>query len=560
MYPANFNVDSGGSKDTTRSALLSEAQALIASSKAMARSVKRHQTVTSVTLDEAARTLPARDVSDILVDHCMRIVEGPFRILHTVTFRREYSAFWEDPGTRRPVFTVILLLVMSIGVHFCHEEATEALIRPHVRQWAQTAQSWLSNTQCKEIATISGLQAQCLLSVSLQFNQGKPQGIWFAQGTLLRTAIYMGLHRDPCHFPDMPFYHVEMRRRLWSTILELDVQVSMDLGMVPTTSDFDTLPPSNIDDDAFDETTTTPPRRATPSTLTQTSLQIVFRSSLVARMKIARLMNDSFTEPSYEDVLQETSSLTRLFAATETSLESLSAARGLRAVHRNLVNFLTRRFMLALHRPFATRAFQDPRYHYSRKVCLDNALLLLAPEPDRDFDQMLLVSVTLFRHIMHHATILLCLEVIGQIKEDQTDKRLLQIRQEDRARLLATIRQVPSITAKRLHFGETNVKSHVFLQMAIAQVEAMEQRLDTTTHVLTTATTGARQALEILQSQSAMNEHKDNCAFEHLGSELGPMSANDFVPLALPENGDMDLDLGDMASWLFSNWVDEYPL
>lgn len=559
MYPANCNVNSGGSKDT-RSSLLSEAQALIASSKALARSVKRHQTVTSLTLDEAARTLPARDVSNILVEHCMRIVEGPFRILHIVSFHREYSAFWDDPGTRRPLFIVILLLVMSIGVHFCYEEETEALVRPHVRQWVQTAQSWLSNTQCKEIATISGLQAQCLLSVSLQFNHGKPQGIWLAQGTLLRTAIYMGLHRDPCHFPDMPFYHVEMRRRLWSTVLELDVQVSMDLGMVPTTSDFDTLPPSNVDDDAFDETTTTPPRQATLSTLTQASLQIVLRSSLVTRMTIARLMNDSFTEPSYEDVLQETSTLTRLFAATEMSLELLSAAPGLTTVHRNLVNFLTRRFMLALHRPFATKAFQDPRYHYSRKICLDNALLLLASEPDRDFDQLLLMSVSLFRHIMHHATILIVLEIMGQIKEDQIDKKLLQIHQEDRTRLLAAVRQVPSITAKRLHFGETNVKSHVFLQMGIAQVEAMEQGLEITAHVITAATKSARQALEILQSQRAMNEHEDGHAFEHLGSELGLVSTNDSVPLALPENGDMDLELGDMASWLFSNWVDEYPL
>lgn len=560
MYQANFNADSRGSKDTTQSSLLSEAQALIASSKAVARSMRRHQTVTSLTLDEAARTLPARKISDVLVDHWMRIVEGPFRILHTVTFGREYSAFWEDPGTRRPVFTVILLLVMSIGVHFNDEEATEAPMRLHVRQWAQMAQSWLSNTQCKEIATISGLQAQCLLSVSLQFNQGKPQGIWLAQGTLLRTAIYMGLHRDPCHFPDMPFYHVEMRRRLWCTILELDVQVSMDLGMVPTTSDFDTLSPSNIDDDAFDETTTTLPRQATPSTLTRNSLQIVLRSSLVARRKTARLMNDSFTEPSYEDVLQATSSLTRLFAATETSLESLSAAPGSSAVHRNLINILTRRFMLALHRPFATKAFQDPRYHYSRKVCLDNVLLLLAPEPDRYFDQMLLVSVTLFRHTIHHASILLCLEMIGQIKEDQMDKKLLKIHQEGQERLLATIRQIPSITAKRLQFGETNVKSHIFLQMAIAQVEAMEKGMDITAHVLTAAAVGAQQALEILQSQSAMNEHEDGRVFAHLGSGLGLMDANDFVPLALPENGNMDLDLGDMASWLFSNWVDEHPL
>ncbi|KAJ1716232.1 hypothetical protein NYO67_1543 [Aspergillus flavus] len=206
-------------------------------------------------------------------------------------------------------------------------------------------------------------------------------------------------------------------------------------------------------------------------------------------------MNDTFTEPSYEAVLRETNRLIRIIAANETTLHPLTA------VHRNLINHLTRRFLPALHRPFATKALQDPRYYYSRKVCLDNALLF-TPQPDRNFLRMLLVSFTLFRHIMHHAAIVLYIEIVGQIKEDQAEEKLLRIRQDARAKLLGTIKQVLGITVERLRWGETNVKSHVFLHMAIAQIEAMEQGMDVAAHALKAATTAAREALEILQQQS----------------------------------------------------------
>jgi hypothetical protein len=555
MYPANFNSAPVASEDVTRSALY-EAQTVIASSKAISRSMKKNHTILWPSLEQATLSLPDRDIVDILVGQYFRIGEGAFRILHIGTFEREYEAFWDDPQSRRPLFVIILLLVMSIGIKFHDSETTKAPVSSNVYMWVQTAQSWLSTSRSKEIATISGLQAQCLLIMSLQLNDGKSPGIWIVQGTLLRTAMHMGLHRDPSHFPDMPIFHAEMRRRLWSTILEMDLQASLDLGMVPTGYDFDTLPPSNINDDAFDETTMTLPRHQSKSNKTQSSLQIVLQSSLAARTKVARLMNDSFNEPSYKQVLNETTTLNECFTATEKSLERLGVKN---LFHLNFLIFLTRRFMLALHQPFATKAFRDPQYHFSRKVCLDTALILLTLEETENFDRLLVVSTTLFGHIMHHAAIILSLETIGQIKEDQSDRRLLEMRQEDRERLLITIKKVSSITADRLRNAETNVKSHVFLHMAIAQIEAMEQGIDTTAHVLESATSAARQAFRILRDRSTQ-EDMDRHRFELPEFESASLSANRDFPFPLPENGDTGLELGDVANWLFSDWVDQYPL
>ncbi|RAQ54214.1 hypothetical protein AFGD_005539 [Aspergillus flavus] len=286
--------------------------------------------------------------------------------------------------------------------------------------------------------------------------------------------------------------------------------MSMGLCMLPNVTNFDTTPPSILDDDAFAETTTIYPRQAN---------SINTNSGLVAN-------------------------------PTTTLL----------SVHRNLINHLTRRSLPALHRPFATKALQDPRYYYSRKVCLDNALLLFTPQPDRNFLRMLLVSFTLFRHIMHHAAIVLYLEIVGQVEEDQAEEKLFRIRQDARAKILGTIKQVLGITVERLRWGETNVKGHVFFHMAIAQIEAMEQGMDVAVHALNAATTAAREALEILQQQSDTKAQDVGHTSRPLESELDTMRQDDSIPLALTEASNMNFNFGDMASWIFSDAVDEFRL
>ncbi|KAI9044527.1 fungal specific transcription factor domain-containing protein [Aspergillus affinis] len=547
-----------GRKETNRSELLSEAHSLIASAKATARVVKRQQTPLSLSVDGAACYLPPQEISDTLIRHYMRVIEGPFRIIHTGTFQQEYAAFWGDHTKRGTLFTVIICLMMSIGIKFCDDETIETLIRPHIHEWVQTAEVCLSRAKYKEIATISGLQAQCLLSVLLRLGRNKPEEIWLLQGKLLRTATCMGLHRDGSHFPGMSFYQAEMRRRLWSTILELDLQAAMDLGHVPTMNErsFDCLPPSNLNDDAFDKTTQRSITEMPQSKPTQASLQITLQNSLATRMKICRLMNDSFNEPSYDDILQEASSLGKLLATNEAYIGSFPEELGMKAVHRNLAIFLTRRFLLATHRPFAQKSLGDRQFYYSRKVCLDNALILLSCDPDSDYDQILLESVTYFQHIMHHAAIVVCLETIWQLKEDQMDKRLFELHRKDRACRLAFVEKVQRLAIDRLHAGETNVKAHVFLHMAVAQIEAMENGLDITEYVTKASTAASQYALEILQKRNMTNADSSRL-LGSVSTDQGLVNLGNISPFSMPGPDKIDLELGDIANWLFSDWVYE---
>ena len=97
--------------------------------------------------------------------------------------------------------------------------------------------------------------------------------------------MQMGLHRDPEHLPKMSILSVELRRRLWATIMEMTVQSSLESGLPPLISfnDFDTKPPLNINDSEVDELTQVLPIAKDLATFTQTSLQLALLQSLRIR-------------------------------------------------------------------------------------------------------------------------------------------------------------------------------------------------------------------------------------------------------------------------------------
>ena len=87
---------------------------------------------------------------------------------------------------------------------------------------------------------------------------------WLLVNTILRLAILMGYHRDSDHFPELSAFEAEMRRRVWTTILQLDFVLSLEKGLPrgAIETQTDTKQPLNLRDDDFDESTTKlpPPR------------------------------------------------------------------------------------------------------------------------------------------------------------------------------------------------------------------------------------------------------------------------------------------------------------
>lgn len=257
-------------------------------------------------------TVPAREISDNLVNSYFRTSESAYRILHIPTFQKEYLQYWEQPSAASTTFILKMLLAMACGACF-YQESDSVHVRSEAKKWIFAAQSWLSATPFeKNRLNISGLQIHCLILLAREVHGIAGDLIWIATGNLIRTAFTMGIHRDPKHFPKMTVLQAELRRRLWATILEFNVQFSLKAGMNPLLSmdDFDTEPPANINDEDIDETTRVPPLSKSSDTFTQTAIQILLLKSLSTRLRVVRL-NDFRCEPSYDEVLELGAELTK---------------------------------------------------------------------------------------------------------------------------------------------------------------------------------------------------------------------------------------------------------
>ena len=91
-----------------------------------------------------------------------------------------------------------------------------------------------------------------------------PRFVWMITGLVIRMAQYLGLQRDGANFAHLSPFEVEIRRRVWWVVLNLDLRASEDQGTDLTIAhgSFDTKIPLNINDtDLEPETKDTPNER-----------------------------------------------------------------------------------------------------------------------------------------------------------------------------------------------------------------------------------------------------------------------------------------------------------
>ena len=103
--------------------------------------------------------------------------------------------------------------------------------------------------------------------------------------------MIMGLHRDPGDCKDFSIFERELRRKLWFSIVELDLQISLASGM-PTTirsSDFNCRLPINVDDSDVAEDTLKEPEYRDVSHWTNALTQLALSYSIRLPLDAANL-------------------------------------------------------------------------------------------------------------------------------------------------------------------------------------------------------------------------------------------------------------------------------
>jgi hypothetical protein len=340
-----------------------------------------------------------------------------------------------------------------------------------VQQWIYAAQTWLSGPLEKDRLDISGLQVYCLSILARQIFSIGGDTIWISIGSLVHSAMQLGLHRDHKQLPAISVLQAEVRRRLWYTILEFVVQASLDSWMPPRISfdEFDTETPSNINDNELNESTAELQPHP-KDTFTATSVQLALIDSLPVRLRIVQLLNGLHSEPSYDRVLSLSS---ELINALQACSHQMKDGNGSTPFHRNLLDYLIRRFMIPLHYSFSNQVRTNPIFHYSLKLSLEAALAMVSPEPDPAFARLLATGGGLFREGIRCATLAMSLELLVHVENQRLNGTLHRTRQY-RDFLKQAVRDLIALSEERIRLGETNVKNHMFLCMFLAQAEAVE--------------------------------------------------------------------------------------
>ncbi|KAL2219687.1 hypothetical protein M432DRAFT_545856 [Thermoascus aurantiacus ATCC 26904] len=332
--------------------------------------------------------VPPRQTADELVAVYLDCIEPTHRVLHIPSFRREYAQYWGSPQTAAPGFVAQLLAMMAAALVLHNSSMTGSLsvgpaLRETAREWVEAAESFLQRYTKRPDLRI--FQICCLSIVARRVNGLSENQAWIATGSLVKQAMSAGYHREPNDHAKISPFHIEMRRRIWATIVELDLQASVDRGMPPSVreGDFNTIAPMNLNDDSFDETSSDLPTTESLEVLTDSAFQAVLTKSLLLRLRICAWANGANIKLDYEDALNMDEELSQQInsipvwsrPAADAAADDASSQQKSRT--RVLLELTLRQYVILLHTPFASLGQQISKYTHSRRARLEAATTIL---------------------------------------------------------------------------------------------------------------------------------------------------------------------------------------
>lgn len=428
--------------------------------------------------------LPPKDVADDLLDTYLRTSETVYRILHVPSFKREYEALWTTNAAPNIAFVVQLKLVLAIGAAAYDETFS---FRKSANHWLYEALTWLSEPVYKHRLDLQTLQTSLLALIAREYLNIGAQEVWVSVGSLYRRLFYMGMHRDPHELPGVTTFAAEMRRRIWNTTLEICLQSSMTSGCPPFISmdDFDTETPLNLDDEQL---TADDPVPKPEDEYTDMSVAIALRKTFPVRLIVAKFLNNTNAPGTYEETLTLDTQLREAFKILSQTIQGFKSGTGPSPPQyaMRVVDFIMTRYISSIHIPFFGPQVRQATYAYSRKVVVESMVKIwnTAYNPTStssfsadhlgrsrldDFSRLTLCTSGAYRVASYQASMLLIQELRMEIKEDDSLGGFPSLRPD----LLAVLENAKIWYLMTVESGETNVKGHIFLAMAIKQIETM---------------------------------------------------------------------------------------
>ncbi|KAF4628376.1 hypothetical protein G7Y89_g9771 [Cudoniella acicularis] len=249
--------------------------------------------LTSCTLSEIVDLLPSRAACDEAITSYFRNFEKNMRILHYPSFMDECERFWGSMETQHQGFeSFVPQLAVTVAIIQAWEDPPSLGDATNVKAdiLCCHVEGWLDSLPGRQQLTMSTLCTRALLILAQQVRVVPADEIWNATGKLMRSAMRAGLHRDPAEFPEIDIFEGELRRRLWTTIVEMDLEASLTYGMpiILQESNFTCSPAANVDDDdLFDGMITLPVSKPLEES-TDSIFQVALAKSLPLRLEAIR--------------------------------------------------------------------------------------------------------------------------------------------------------------------------------------------------------------------------------------------------------------------------------
>ncbi|KAF5565089.1 transcriptional regulatory [Fusarium phyllophilum] len=228
----------------------------------------------AVSIEQILNTyLPSRRSTDRLVSTYFRVRLYITPYIHSVQFQRQYEAFWIDPGASSPLWISILFSVLFIAANISRT-GKEHEIPGHgfavaAAQCLALGEHFRPKAFCFE-ALLLYLHSRFIACLEISPDMGAILSV------LAHIATVSGYHRESS-VPSLSPFTAEMRRRAWSSFMQIDLLVSFHLGVPSriTLAVSDTQAPSNLLDSDFDELSAQLPSPRPDSELTGVSFSIL---------------------------------------------------------------------------------------------------------------------------------------------------------------------------------------------------------------------------------------------------------------------------------------------
>jgi len=300
---------------------------------------------------------------------------------------RQEGVFSLPPSVKESVIPQ-LLSTMALTARLLNRSFPEAdrVSEEHIAKSAHSIQRWVDDLKGKEKLNIEGLKVQVLLLLVNQGNLASPAELWRQSGSVVRNAMVMGLHHDPEEYAEFSPFEKEQRRKLWTSIVELDIQFSLATGMPAAirSNDFSLRSLLNIDDrDLTEEMNTYPPEKPLHE-WTDSIAQIALSQTMKERLDASNILGGTI------DLEQDAAAMLVRAAALERHLHLLptairiDTASGLspdkspgRLFAKIMLDVFIRRPSLHLYRTITLSPLSH-RYPEARRAAVKSSIAILS--------------------------------------------------------------------------------------------------------------------------------------------------------------------------------------